>query len=196
MVLNKREKYLGIGVAVALGCLLLDSLVLSPWLASLDAGARCGCRGDPGDPKWARYDRAEASPDGHMESNSSAWFARQRLGGRKPNAARGGGLESIGRGHADFTQIRTAHAGRSVPGDRRRGYARWIDGGGFAVYLGFGKVTYSLAHQRTEIEFPKEGTDDLLLTISLSTLCMPDVQDKPAKAGGGGPVADAGGGTR
>jgi len=195
MVLNKREKYLGIGVATAVALLLLDSLVVSPWLASWDAAQDA----DAAATLAIQNGRDMIERQQHL---TATWQQILQRGlPASDSAAESQTLHAV----ADWSQA-AGVALISLKSERTTQEPPFqVIGVGVSASGTMSAVTkfiwaletspIPLRINELKLNSRKDGTDDLLLTISLSTLCMPQTQDKPAKPGAT-PVADARGGTR
>jgi len=181
MVLNKREKYLGIGVAVAVGLLLLNSLAISPLLEARekaqDDDAAATLALNNGQDMIARKQHLNATWNQILQRGMPT----------SVSAAESQTLHAV----ADWSQA-AGVALSSLKSERptQEGPFQVIGVGVVAngtmsavtrFIWALEKSPIPLRINEMKVNSRKEGTDDLSLTISLSTLCMPENE----KSGGG-----------
>jgi len=186
MVLNKREKYLGIGMAVAVGVLVLDYWVLTPFFDSWDAAQKADQTAmlaiTKGNNMIAQQKRLAPTWQQILQRGlpGSASAAESQTLHAVADWSQTAGLSLISLKSERTTQeppFQVIGLGVSASGTMQ-GVTRFI--------WALEKSPIPLRINELKVNSRKDGTDDLLLTISLSTLCMPDVQDKPAKPASGG----------
>lgn len=180
MVLSKRERYIAIGVAAALGLLLLDRFVLTPYVTLRDSIAKEQSR--------AVDDLANADLlFSHQRQLRKVW-ARMQEGGLKtdPSQAESQALGAL----LDWTRwagvnLAALAPERTVQQDRFRviSFSVKVTGPMAAMSrLLWAMESATIPVRVTELRInpQREGVDDLSMQMSVSTLCL--TNEAPAKA--------------
>ena len=182
MTISKREKYIGIGMGAAILLLLLDQVVLSPFLKQLDDIS-------------AQTDAARTKVD-----DMTSTFAKQSNLKKVWTAMQTGGLkddESQAQSQAlravlDWAQNAGVNLAALKP-ERSQAMGQFqvisfhITGTSSTPSLArllYGMETATIPVRVNDIQITpvKEGTDNLTVQLSVSTLCMLQTDAKPPAA--------------
>jgi hypothetical protein len=192
MVLSKRERYIGFGVGAALAILLLDSVVLSPYTRALD-------KIHADEKNYAEQQMAGVDAMKQQHDRQGEWQGMLNSG-LKTDAAE---ADSQAR-HAVMDWMQNSHVAlTTITPERQTAVGKFqvisfhVTGTGSMPSItrllwSLETATIPMRIGDVTIKPRKEGTDDLSVDLTISTLCMPpasQTQQKPKESTSTPPVS-------